>query len=132
MSIKRKIIDLECIIVLPLALYCVCYVIRRNFFIAFKAHIHLCHQTGCYVLQKSYLHFIFTQIMILYFYENDSLLKLNFSDFNECTEQGGRFSDCDPTAWCLNTRVSYMCSCRHGYEDWSPDTDGRPGRMCTS
>lgn len=53
-----------------------------------------------------------------------------YRDFDECTEQGGRFSDCSGIAWCLNTRVSYMCSCRHGYEDWSPDSDNRPGRVC--
>ncbi|XP_053372547.1 low-density lipoprotein receptor-related protein 1B-like isoform X2 [Mercenaria mercenaria] len=55
---------------------------------------------------------------------------IEYKDFDECTEQGGRFSDCSPIAWCLNTRVSYMCSCRHGYEDWSVDSDGRPGRIC--
>ncbi|XP_052803056.1 fibrillin-3-like isoform X1 [Mya arenaria] len=56
--------------------------------------------------------------------------EIEWRDFDECSERGGEYADCSSIAWCLNTRVSYMCSCRHGYEDWSPDSDHRPGRQC--
>jgi hypothetical protein len=63
-------------------------------------------------------------------FSNLQQIVLVIVDFDECMEQGGRFSDCASIAWCLNTRVSYMCSCKHGYEDWSVDSDKRPGRIC--
>ena len=50
--------------------------------------------------------------------------------FDECAEQNGTFNDCSPLAWCLDTDVSYMCSCKKGYTDISPNFSKRPGRIC--
>ncbi|KAL5010874.1 hypothetical protein ScPMuIL_013179 [Solemya velum] len=52
------------------------------------------------------------------------------SDFDECEDQGGKFMDCDPRAWCINTNGSYMCSCKYEWDDRSPNRDKRAGRVC--
>lgn len=46
---------------------------------------------------------------------------------NEC-ETGQ--NDCSPDAECKDTQDSYICSCKSGYVDVSPDTVNRPGRRC--
>ncbi|XP_041482025.1 uncharacterized protein LOC121429156 isoform X5 [Lytechinus variegatus] len=50
------------------------------------------------------------------------------TDFNECLVASD--NDCSPNADCSNMEGSFVCSCREGFTDNSPDT-GRPGRVCT-
>ncbi|CAD6188433.1 unnamed protein product [Caenorhabditis auriculariae] len=39
--------------------------------------------------------------------------------------------DCDPNAQCTDTDESYICSCRSGFLDKSPDQAKKPGRLCS-
>lgn len=50
-----------------------------------------------------------------------------FSAIDEC-----RFNlhDCDVNANCTDTLESFLCVCKKGYFDDSPDKANRPGRKC--
>ncbi|OZC08479.1 hypothetical protein X798_04540 [Onchocerca flexuosa] len=39
-------------------------------------------------------------------------------------------NDCDKNAVCANAFDSYICQCRPGFIDISPDPEGKPGRIC--
>ncbi|KAM3722540.1 Transmembrane matrix receptor [Dirofilaria immitis] len=38
--------------------------------------------------------------------------------------------DCDRNANCINTDEGYICTCKEGYIDESPDQSRKPGRIC--
>lgn len=39
--------------------------------------------------------------------------------------------DCDRNARCIDTDESFICTCREGFNDESPDPSEKPGRVCT-
>lgn len=47
---------------------------------------------------------------------------------NEC-ETGE--NDCDVNADCHDTDESYICTCRKGFTDKSPNLSRMPGRVCS-
>ncbi|CAD6187613.1 unnamed protein product [Caenorhabditis auriculariae] len=46
---------------------------------------------------------------------------------DECAEKS---NDCDPTALCMDSPLSYECLCREGFLDISLEPRSRPGRKC--
>ncbi|VDM23250.1 unnamed protein product [Wuchereria bancrofti] len=46
---------------------------------------------------------------------------------NECT---AGTHDCDQNANCIDTDEGYICTCKDGYIDESPDQARKPGRVC--
>ena len=113
---------------------------KKNTKIEKRTHAHTHARTHTHTYIHTYIHtHIHTHIRTYEFrIELSTTIYLRvwlilfpvFVDFDECKERDGQFSDCYMNAWCLNTRVSYMCSCKHGFEDWSPDPYSRPGRAC--
>ncbi|VBB34344.1 unnamed protein product, partial [Acanthocheilonema viteae] len=45
-------------------------------------------------------------------------------------ECAARTHDCDKNANCIDTDEGYICTCKEGYIDESPDPSRRPGRVC--
>lgn len=39
-------------------------------------------------------------------------------------------ADCDTNAECVNIFDSYVCQCRSGFFDISPDPETKPGKVC--
>lgn len=46
---------------------------------------------------------------------------------DECAQ---KTDDCDANANCFNTDEGFLCSCKQGFLDVSPDRVNRPGRVC--
>ncbi|CAB3403060.1 unnamed protein product [Caenorhabditis bovis] len=48
---------------------------------------------------------------------------------NECSSRS--LNDCSQNAFCEDAKEGYLCSCRPGYVDTSPNATHYPGRICT-
>lgn len=57
-------------------------------------------------------------------YSRDPLSK-SCTVINECDYP--QLNDCHPSAECIDQPSSYICKCRPGFKDVSPD---KPGRVC--
>lgn len=60
-------------------------------------------------------------------YNPRAFLLIVFSVANECFEK--KFNDCSDDATCTDTLESYVCKCKTGFTDLSPEKL-KPGRVC--
>lgn len=58
---------------------------------------------------------------------NDVICRYAVVVENECATG---MHDCDQNANCIDTDDGYICTCKDGYIDESPDQSRKPGRVC--